>query len=68
MWARFMEEIVISQSGPTHTRLRASLARAFTPRRANEEREMMRRVITQLLNEWAPKESSISPSSRPISR
>ena len=56
MWARFMEEIVISQSGPTHTRLRASVAHAFTPRRANQERDTMQRVITQLLDEWAPRE------------
>ena len=55
MWARFMEEIVISASGETHTRLRSSVNQAFTPRRANKEREMMQGVITQLLDEWAPK-------------
>src|SRR5690606_18981171 len=54
MWARFMEEIVISRSGPEHTRLRASGAHAVTPRRANREREMMQRVISELLDEWAP--------------
>ena len=51
MWARFMEEIVISRSGPEHARLRASVAHAFTPRRANKEREMMQRVISELLDE-----------------
>lgn len=55
MWARFMEEIVIAVSGDTHARLRASVAHAFTPRRANKEREMMQRVVTELLDEWAPK-------------
>jgi cytochrome P450 len=55
MWARFMEEIVISRHGPEHARLRASVALAFTPRRANQEREMMQRVIGDLLNEWAPR-------------
>lgn len=55
MWARFMQEIVISRSGPEHARLRASVALAFTPRRANREREMMQRVINELLDEWAPK-------------
>lgn len=55
MWARFMEEIVIAVSGPTHARLRSSVVHAFTPRRANREREMMQRVITQLLDEWAPR-------------
>lgn len=57
MWARFMEETVISRSGPDHARLRASVAQAFTPRRANREREMMQRVIMGLLDQWAPKGS-----------
>src|SRR5690606_32903538 len=55
MWARFMEQIVISRSGPAHSRLRASVAHAFTPRRANREREMMQRVISSLLDQWAPR-------------
>lgn len=55
MWARFMEEIVISRSGAEHTRLRAAMAGGFTPRRAKQERESMQRVITELLDEWAPK-------------
>lgn len=55
MWARFMSEIVLSISGPTHTRLRASVGGAFTPRRANQVRPLMQRVIIDLLDEWAPK-------------
>jgi cytochrome P450 len=55
MWARFMEEIVISRSGPVHTRLRASVSRAFTPKRANAERAMMQQVISALLDEWVPR-------------
>jgi cytochrome P450 len=54
MWARFMEEIVIAVGGDTHKRLRSSVVRHFTPRRANREREMMQQVINQLLDEWAP--------------
>ncbi|CAN7432676.1 cytochrome P450 [Phenylobacterium sp. LjRoot219] len=54
MWARFMEEMVLSQSGPEHARLRASVATAFTPRQANQARPLMRRVITELLDDWAP--------------
>jgi cytochrome P450 len=54
-WARFMEEMVVGQSGPTHTRLRASVAQAFTPRRANLARPLMRQVISELLDKWAPK-------------
>ena len=55
MWARFMSEIVLSISGPTHTRLRKSVGGAFTPRRANQARPLMQGVITELLDEWAPK-------------
>lgn len=55
MWARFMEEMVLSQSGEPHARLRASVVHAFTPKRANQVRPMMQRVITELLDEWAPR-------------
>ena len=54
MWGRFMEEMVLSQSGAEHARLRASVAAAFTPRQANQARPMMRRVISGLLDDWAP--------------
>jgi cytochrome P450 len=54
MWARFMEEMVLSQSGPEHARLRESVASAFTPRHANQMRPLMRQVISELLDEWAP--------------
>ena len=57
MWARFMEEIVMAQSGPTHKRLRASINQAFIPRRAEKTRGMMRDIISGLLDEWAPKGS-----------
>ena len=55
MWARFMEQTLISDYSPSHARLRGSVAHAFTPRRANQEREMMQRTITALLDEWTPK-------------
>jgi len=55
MFARFMEETLISEYSPAHARLRGSVAHAFTPRRANQERAMMQRTITTLLDEWAPK-------------
>jgi cytochrome P450 len=53
-WARFMENMLPTQSGAQHKRLRASVAEAFTPRRANQTRPLMRQVISELLNEWAP--------------
>ena len=55
MWARFMEEIVLSASGPAHRRLRSSVVHAFTPQRATQVRPVMQQVITELLDEWAPK-------------
>ncbi len=55
MWARFMDEMILSQSGPTHTRLRASVAKAFTPKQARQARPLMQKVITELIDEWAPK-------------
>jgi cytochrome P450 len=54
-WGRFMVDILPTQSGPKHTRLRASVAMAFTPRRANQTRPAMKKVISELLDEWAPK-------------
>lgn len=54
-WARFMEEMLQSHSREGHQRLRASVAEAFTPRRALEARPLMRRVITELLDQWAPR-------------
>lgn len=55
LWGRFMEEMVLSATGDLHTRLRASVLHAFTPRRANQVRPMMQQAIGDLLDEWAPK-------------
>jgi cytochrome P450 len=54
-WGRFMRDQMATTYGPRHDRLRASLAAAFTPRRANRTRPLMRQVISALLDEWAPK-------------
>ncbi len=54
-WARFMNEMLLSHSGSEHQRLRNSVAETFTPRRASQARPLMRKVITELLDEWAPK-------------
>jgi cytochrome P450 len=55
MWARFMDELLTSTTGAKHDRLRKSVSHAFTPRRANQVRPLMRQVITDLLDEWTPK-------------
>jgi cytochrome P450 len=54
-WGRFQVESVIALSGDDHKRIRDVLAPAFTPRAANQHRELMRRVIARVLDEWAPK-------------
>lgn len=54
-WGRFQEGHMLGKTGPAHKRLRDMLAPAFTPRRANMHRPLMREVIKPLLDEWAPK-------------
>lgn len=54
-WALFMTEMLNSQRGTEHARIRGSVASAFTPRQANKMRPVIRRVIDELLDEWAPK-------------
>jgi cytochrome P450 len=57
MWARFMEEMILSKRGQEHQRLRASVASAFTPRHASVTRPLVQRVASDLLDEWTPKGS-----------
>lgn len=54
-WGRFQEENIFSLSGAAHKRIRDLVAPAFTPRQANLHRGLMRKVIAELLDEWAPK-------------
>ena len=54
-WGRFMSEMMIARHGPDHRRLRASVQLAFMPRNINRYRGLMRQVISELLDGWAPK-------------
>jgi cytochrome P450 len=54
-WGRFQEGHMLGKTGAAHKRLRDMLAPAFTPRRANMHRPLMRGVIEPLLDEWVPK-------------
>ena len=54
-WGRMVQNGIASISGEAHTRLRNILAPLFTPRQANLNREVMREVMSRLLNVWAPK-------------
>lgn len=54
-WGRFEEEMINNRQGEDHKRLRRVLAPAFTPQQAEKHRGLMREVISDLLDEWAPK-------------
>jgi cytochrome P450 len=54
-WGRFQRSQMLAYNGAAHKRLRDILAPAFTPRQANLHRPLMREVILELLDEWAPK-------------
>jgi len=54
-WGRFQTNHMLAITGDQHKRLRSILAPSFTPRQANKHRGIMREVISDLLDEWAPK-------------
>jgi cytochrome P450 len=53
--AEFFDNTMLARQPPEHTRLRNSVAASFTPRNINRYRDLMRKVISDLLDEWAPK-------------
>lgn len=52
---RFFGRNIFAQQGDSHRRLRGALAPIFTPRHANQVRQLMREEIDRLLDEWTPK-------------
>jgi len=54
-WGRFQTNHLLALTGDSHQRLRNILAPSFTPRQANKNRDVMREVISGLLDEWLPK-------------
>jgi cytochrome P450 len=54
-WGRFQHESLLAQTGDSHQRIRNVLAPHLTPVQAKKLRPLMRRVIIELLDEWAPK-------------
>ena len=54
-WGRFTREQMISLPAEQHRLLRGTFAAKFTPRNANELRPLMRRTISRLLDDWAPR-------------
>lgn len=55
MWARFMREMLLATpAGDDHSRIRASIAPAFTPRTANRFKGEIQQVLRELLDAWVP--------------
>jgi cytochrome P450 len=54
-WGDHIERQILARSGADHARIRSSVQEAFTPRNVNRYRALMREVISDLLDEWAPK-------------
>jgi cytochrome P450 len=54
-WARFERECLIGLDGSVHERVRNAVNAAFTPRAVNQHVARIRGVISDLLDEWAPK-------------
>jgi cytochrome P450 len=56
-WGEWTQRHILSAQGERHKRLRDTLVPKFTPRQANANRDLMRDVISAMLDEWAPKGS-----------
>jgi cytochrome P450 len=54
-WGDHIERQILARAGADHARIRGAVAEAFTPRNVNRYRALMRQVISDLLDEWAPK-------------
>lgn len=54
-WGDFMTALLISRHGDDHKRMRDALKPFFKPRRISAHVDLIREVISTLLDEWAPK-------------
>lgn len=54
-WGDWTERHLLAAQKDQHLRIRNVLAPKFTPRQANQNRDLMRTVIGELLDEWTPK-------------
>jgi cytochrome P450 len=53
-WGEFIADCIQSQHGALHARMRQAVAAAFTPRQADAWRPVIREVMADLLDRWAP--------------
>lgn len=54
-WGDFMKNLVIAKRGDEHRRMRDALKPFFKPRRIAAHVQMIREVVSELLDEWAPR-------------
>lgn len=54
-WGHFISQMMNATVGEKHRRLRMSVHSAFTPKAINRYRDLMRAVISGLLDEWVPR-------------
>jgi cytochrome P450 len=54
-WGEFMKALLISRHGDDHRRMRDALKPFFKPRRIAAHLDLIREVMSSLLDEWAPK-------------
>lgn len=54
-WGDFMKALLISRHGEDHRRMRDALKPFFKPRRIAEHLGLIRQVVSDLLDEWAPR-------------
>ncbi len=54
-WGDFMQALLISRHGEDHRRMRDALKPFFKPRRIAEHVGLIRKMASDLLDEWAPK-------------
>ena len=54
-WARFQVEGLIARDGADHERMRSAVNKAFLPRAVRTYGDRIRKVVSSLLDEWAPK-------------
>jgi cytochrome P450 len=53
-WGNFIHETIQAADEADHKRIRDVVAPAFTPRAANQQRQLMARVIARQLDQWVP--------------
>jgi cytochrome P450 len=54
-WGQFMVDLLIAKRGEEHKRMREALKPFFKPRSIVRHVDSIRRVVSELLDEWAPK-------------